>query len=136
VLAGAAFELAVATRPTGALLLPGLLVALPGARRAYGLFFLGALPLAAVNVWYNAAAYGGVFEQGYAGLGGDIEFAVGFMPTRLAHYLLWLNALMTPLVTIGGLGGDDRARCPRTRSPAARSVVRPDVSPLLRLEVL
>ena len=104
VLAGAAFGLSVATRPTGALLLPGLLAALPHARGAYGLLFLGALPLAVVNGWYNAAAYGGVFVQGYARLGGDIEFALGFIPTRVTYYLLWLSALMTPLVTAAGLG--------------------------------
>ena len=104
VLAGAAFGLTVATRPTGALLLPGLLAALPHARGAYGLLCLGAVPLAIVNGWYNDAAYGGVFVQGYAGLGGDVEFALGFMPTRVAYYLLWLSVLMTPLVTAAGLG--------------------------------
>ena len=59
--AGAAFAMAVLLRPTAAVLLPALLIALPFAVRHYLVFAAGGAPLAAVFLAYNNAAYGNPF---------------------------------------------------------------------------
>ncbi|MGH9399385.1 MAG: glycosyltransferase family 39 protein, partial [Thermoanaerobaculia bacterium] len=71
-LAGAAFAVAVLVRPTNALLLAPLLAALPSRPGILARAALGGLPLAALLLAYNAAAFGSPWRTGYGTLEGQM----------------------------------------------------------------
>lgn len=99
--AGVAFGIAVLVRPTAALLLPALLLALPTRGRSFLLFIAGGLPVAALLLVYNGAAYGGPFKTGYVETGQLGGFALRHFPARFSHYVGWLVRMLSPLVPLG-----------------------------------
>jgi hypothetical protein len=100
--AGAAFGIAVMVRPTSALLLAPVALALPHGRRAYAMFAAGALPAAAFLAAYQSAAYGHPLASGY----GDMSsaFSIALIDTSLRHYLRWLPAIASWLVVLAPVG--------------------------------
>jgi hypothetical protein len=67
-LAGAAIGFAFLTRPTAIMMVPGLawwIVRRPVARRRWLELTLGAAPVLALALWYNALRWGGPFASGY-----------------------------------------------------------------------
>ena len=66
-MAAAAFGMGVLVRPTNALLLPAVLVAMPLSPAALGLLVLGGAPFAVFNSTYNYFTYGEMFNNGYGG---------------------------------------------------------------------
>ena len=65
--AAAAFGMGVLVRPTNALLLPAVLVAMPLSPAALGLLVLGGAPFAVFTSTYNYFTYGEMFNNGYGG---------------------------------------------------------------------
>jgi len=63
--AGAAFGIAVWVRPTGALAILAIGLALPTTRRGVGGFLLGGAPFAAALALYNLGAFGHAADTGY-----------------------------------------------------------------------
>jgi hypothetical protein len=99
---GAAFAIAVLVRPSNALLLLTLALALPLTSAAVLRFVLGGLPFAAVFLGFNAAAYGHPLLTGYGMLERDL--ALAYFPKRWDHYTHWLGRTLTPLVPLAWLG--------------------------------
>lgn len=95
-LAGVAVSLAVLVRPTNALLILPLALALGWNFRRYLLFALGGLPGGIFFCFYNWKAYGAPLVTGY----GDVStaFSTGFVLPNLAHFTWWIPALLSPLV--------------------------------------
>lgn len=95
-LAGLATALAILVRPTNALLVLPLAVALGTNYRGYLGLGLGGLPGAVFFCYYNWRLYGTPLTTGY----GDVStsFSPGFVPHNLAHFVRWIPALLTPLV--------------------------------------
>lgn len=95
-LAGVATSLAVLVRPTNALLILPLALALGWNFRSYWFLILGGLPGGAFFCYYNWKVYGSPLTTGY----GDVStaFSAGFVPHNLAHFALWIPALLSPLV--------------------------------------
>ena len=95
-LAGVAVSLAVLVRPTNALLMLPLALALGWNFRRYLLIALGGLPGGVFFCFYNWKAYGSPLVTGY----GDVStaFSTGFVPHNLAHFSRWIPALLSPLV--------------------------------------
>lgn len=96
VAAGFAFGLAALIRPTNALALVPLAFALGVAWRRWLGFGLGGVPAAAFFAAYNHAAYGSMLTTGYGNPGTD--FSRHFFIPTLGHYVVWLPALLTPVV--------------------------------------
>ena len=94
--AGAAFACAVMVRPTSALVLVPLAVALGGRWRAWAGFTLGGLPVALGLGAYNAFVYGGIIATGYSQGGLDIFGAFGreFFRGNLRHFAVWIPQLL------------------------------------------
>lgn len=111
--AGLATGLAVLIRPSNALVIFPLLVALAGAWRQLGLWILAGLPAAAWLGWYNVTLYGNAFTTGY----GDVasNFGWNFVPLTLRSYAVWLPLLFTPLVVLAAAGPWLRGVAPRVR---------------------
>ncbi|QYM77560.1 glycosyltransferase family 39 protein [Horticoccus luteus] len=99
VAAGFAFGLAVLIRPTNALALLPLALALGGSWRRWLGFGLGGAPAAAFFAAYNHAAYGSMLATGYGNPGTD--FSRHFFIGTLGHYVVWLPVLLTPVVLAG-----------------------------------
>ena len=114
--AGAAFGIAVLVRPTNALLLLPILVAIRRRPRTLLVFALGGLPFAGIFAAWNRTAFGSAFRTGYSGLLGA-ELAASNFPPRFAHYSYWIAAQLSPLVPLGWLGATAEPRIPgRTRA--------------------
>jgi len=93
--AGAALSVAVLIRPTDALALLPVGIALGARPRRWGLLALGAFP-AAVFAWmHSRAAYGHLFATGY----GDVStaFMGAYVMPTLMRYGTWLPVLFTPV---------------------------------------
>lgn len=92
---GAAVAMAVAVRPTSALLVPALLIVLGDWRRWLGAA-LGGLPGALLLAAYQDANYGHPLQSGY----GNIFAALGseWVGLSLRSYLEWLPRVLPPVV--------------------------------------
>ena len=95
-LAGAATSLAVLVRPTNALLVLPLALALGWNFRRYLLLALGGLPGGGFFCYYNWKVYGQPLASGYGNVWS--AFGAGFVPHNLAHFARWIPALLSPLV--------------------------------------
>ncbi len=95
---GAAIGMAVLVRPTNALLVVPVMVALGFRFRAYLPVALGGLPGAACFAFYNWRVYGSPLITGY----GDVStsFNRDFVPHNLAHFAHWIPTLLTPLIVV------------------------------------
>jgi hypothetical protein len=114
-LAGAAFGVAVLVRPTNALLLAAVLVALPWRTGVFGKFLVGGLPFAVFLFVYNAAAFGSPLRTGYGSLSGHMALTNFGHDIRVHAY--WLAVLFSPLVPLGFLASATNRRVPiRDRS--------------------
>ena len=93
---GATVGLAVLVRPTNALLVVPVAVALGFRFRAYLPVVLGGLPGAACFAFYNWQVYGSPLSTGY----GDVStlFNRDFVPHNVAHFAVWIPALLSPLI--------------------------------------
>lgn len=100
-LAGAAFGVAVLVRPTNALLLGALLLALPWRPGVIARFALGGLPFAVFLLAYNAAVFGSLWRTGYGSLDGHM--GVQYFGSNARVYARWLVVLFSPLVPLGFL---------------------------------
>jgi hypothetical protein len=95
---GVALGVAVLVRPTNALLVVPLLVALGRTVRAYLPFTLGALPGAACFAFYNWRVYGSPVVTGYGDVSAD--FSRDFLPHNLMHFARWIPVLLSPLILL------------------------------------
>lgn len=95
--AGAAFAMAVLTRPTNLLLAPTLALFLGGNWRRLVLFGAGGAPGALWLAFYNHTLYGSALRSGY----GDIfaAFGLSYGAPTLVHFSKWL-ALLLPAVVL------------------------------------
>ena len=100
--AGAAFGMAVLVRPTNALVVLPLLLALPTRAKTWLAFAAGGLPFAAFQLAYGAAAFGSPFKTGYGSLLSE-GMALSNFPARARHYAFWTARLLSPLVPLGWL---------------------------------
>ncbi len=96
--AGAAAGMAVLVRPTNALVLLPVLVALGWSPRRWLALAAGGLPALAFLLAFNRTAYGSPFATGYGAIGG--LFGWEWVPATLVHYARWLPALLSPLVLL------------------------------------
>ncbi|MBI2814954.1 MAG: glycosyltransferase family 39 protein [Opitutae bacterium] len=98
VLAGAATALAVLVRPTNALLVLPLALALGWNWRRHLPLVLGGLPGAVFLCYYNWRVYGSPLATGY----GDVwsAFAARLAPHNLTHFVRWIPDLLSPLVCV------------------------------------
>jgi hypothetical protein len=111
VAAGAALGMAVVVRPTNALLVLPLALALPWRPKVVVLVGLGALPAATFDLAWNHAAYGRYLGSGYSHqLGAD--WAIGNFRPRFRHYTFWISAQLSPLLLIGWLVAAANRRVP------------------------
>jgi len=101
-LAGFAFGVAVLVRPSAALLLPALLLALGWRPRALLAFGAGGLPAAVALAGYNLATYGQLLATGYPNLASEFRWA--YFPPRVRHFGLWTARFWTPLVLLLWVG--------------------------------
>lgn len=110
--AGFAFSVAVLVRPTDALLLPALALALPRRRGAWLAFAAGAAPGALLQAAYNLEVYGRALTTGYRNVGG--LFSAAYFLPRIAHFATWIGRFLTLplaalwLVGVGRAVGGDR----------------------------
>lgn len=95
---GLSLGVAVLVRPTNALLVAPVLVALGFQWRSYLAVGLGGLPGAAVVLFYNWKVYGSPFLTGY----GDVSsaFSYHFLAQNLAHFARWIPTLLSPLIIV------------------------------------
>jgi hypothetical protein len=100
--AGVAFAVACLVRPSNALLLLPLALALPWGVRVLSRFALGALPGVVFLLAFNQAAYGQPLLTGYGEVGRD--FSLGFFAERWRHYTHWLAVTFTPVLPLAWLG--------------------------------
>jgi hypothetical protein len=100
--AGAALAVAVLVRPTSALLMLPVTVALGGRWRAWAGFALGALPGALCLGAYNVIVYGRIIATGYSQSGTNIFDAFGweFLRGNLRHFAVWIPQLLSFPVAI------------------------------------
>ncbi len=93
---GAGLGVSVLVRPTNALLVVPIIVALGFQLRAYVPIILGGLPGAAFVAFYNWRVYGSPLTTGY----GDVSssFSRRFLPHNLAHFAHWIPFLLSPLI--------------------------------------
>lgn len=97
-MAGLAFGFAVLVRPSNALLMPALVVALGWNWRRLLAFGLGGLPMAVAFLGFNRAAYGSPLVTGYGDIGSLMRWA--HVPITSAHYGRWFPVLLSPLVVL------------------------------------
>jgi hypothetical protein len=88
----------VLVRPTNILAIAPVAVALDVDKRRWLSFVLGGLPGAVFLAFYNHAAYGSMFEQGYLGVPGLIS--AEWVGRTLVHYAQWLPVLLTPVAVL------------------------------------
>ena len=101
-LAGFAFGVAVLVRPTDALLLPALLVALGWRRRTLLAFAAGGLPPALALGAYNLLTYGELLVTGYGDISSQLKLSY-FLP-RVVYFGVWIARFWTPLVLLLWVG--------------------------------
>jgi hypothetical protein len=100
-LAGLAFAIGVAVRPSNLLLALPLAFALEWRPRRLLAAALASLPIGLGLLWWNHALYGHAFTTGY---GSAVAlFDLGYPLVRFPHYSRWLWKTLTPLVYPGGL---------------------------------
>ncbi|MCS7181925.1 MAG: glycosyltransferase family 39 protein [Thermoanaerobaculum sp.] len=97
-LAGFAFSVATAIRPTNFLLLPALLFACFRARQGLPAFAIGASPVLLLLFAYNQLQYGAFWRTGYGAVAQ--EFKARYLLPTLWHYLLWLGRFFSPLALL------------------------------------
>lgn len=97
--AGAALGVAVLVRPTNALALFALALALPPGRKAAVRALAGAMPLAAFLILYNRLAFGSATTTGYGSML-DWTMSIGNFVPEIRHYGYWIPALLTPLLPL------------------------------------
>jgi hypothetical protein len=100
--AGAAFAVGCLVRPTNALVLIPVALALPWRPGVLSRFALGGLPGLAFLLAFNFVAYGHPLRTGYGEIGS--EFSLAFFPERWRHYTHWLGVTFTPVVPLAWLG--------------------------------
>lgn len=100
--AGVALGVAVLVRPTSALLILPLALAVRWRPRTLALFLAGGLPCALFFLLWNRAVTGAVLETGYGSLLGEGLALARFGP-RFHHYLVWVTAQLSPLIPLGWL---------------------------------
>lgn len=95
---GAALGIAVLVRPTNALLVVPVVVALGFQWRCYLAVGLGGLPGAAAFAFYNWRVYGSPLVTGY----GDVSsaFSREFLAHNLTHFAEWIPTLLSPLIMV------------------------------------
>lgn len=93
--AGAAFSLAVLTRPTNALALVPIGIALGLNTGRWLAFLTGGVPGGVFFLLHARAAYGRYFTTGY---GDSPDLSLDAVLPGLAHYAQWLPVLFTPVV--------------------------------------
>lgn len=95
---GMVFGMAVLIRPTNALLLLPIALALGGAWRRWLLVGLGGGPFAVLLLVFNHAVYGGALVSGY----GDVNaiFSTEWVKFTLPHYARWLPVILSPFVLL------------------------------------
>ncbi len=96
--AGAALSLAVLIRPTNALAIIPMAIALGGNLRRWCALLAAGAPAAALFLTYNAVAYGHPLRTGYGPIWD--AFALQNLVPNLAHCATWLPVLLTPLVVL------------------------------------
>jgi len=108
--AGVAFGIGVLVRPTNALVLLPLLLALPSRGKTWLAFAAGGTPFAVFQLAYGAAAFGSPWKTGYRSLLAE-GMALTNFPARARHYAYWTARLFSPLVPLGwiALAADRRA---------------------------
>lgn len=93
--AGFALAVDVLLRPANVLVFLPVAAALGASPRRWVLLLLGGLPGALFFAVHSLAAYGQVATTGY---GNEIlAFRLAYVPETLAHYVLWLPVLLSPL---------------------------------------
>jgi hypothetical protein len=102
-LAGAAFGMAVLTRPSGVLLLIPLLFGLRLKFKNILFFILGGLPLAAIFFVYNIVTHNHPLLTGYWTPRRIFMKTTGFAD-RFNFYSYWIAVTMSPLPLLGWLG--------------------------------
>lgn len=95
--AGLCFGIAVLVRPTSALMIVPLAFALGDVKAAVR-FAAGGLPAAFVLGAYNLTAFGSLLGTGYEAGGATREFALGYFPARVVHYLRWTAEQFGPAI--------------------------------------
>ncbi len=116
VVAGAALGVAVLVRPTNALAVFPLALALPARIRSFLAAAIGAIPLAGFLLFYDLTAFGKAAETGYGSMLSWTMSSANLLPD-LRHYGYWVPVLLTPLVPLGWLLLPLDRRIPlRTRS--------------------
>lgn len=102
-LAGVAFGAAFLVRPTNILLLAPLAFCLRLKPKTLLFFALGGLPMAAIFLGYNYAAYGHPLQTGYGSINLQESItAVGFA-ARFKDYAYWLVMTLSPVLILGWL---------------------------------
>jgi hypothetical protein len=116
VVAGAALGVAVLVRPTNALAVFPLALALPARIRSFLAAAIGATPLAGFLLLYDLTAFGKAAETGYGSMLSWTMSSANLLP-NLRHYGYWVPVLLSPLVPLGWLLLPLDRRVPlRTRS--------------------
>jgi hypothetical protein len=110
---GFAVGMAVLLRPTNALVLFPVAVALGADPKRCAALIAGGLPAAVFLGWYNLTAYGAVFTTGYGNISG--AFKLQLIGPTILHYLKWLPLLFSPLIALVLLLPWARAVPPRHR---------------------
>ena len=96
--AGAATAMAVLIRPTNALVVAPIAVALGLSPRRWLLLIAGGLPGAAFFCFHSLSLYGHVFSTGYGNFGAS--FSSEWIGVTWWHYACWLPVLFTPVVLL------------------------------------
>jgi hypothetical protein len=99
-LAGFACGIGILVRPTNAILLAPLAVALPLRPKTWLSFMAGAVPPAIFLLAYNAALFGSPWATGYGSIPSS-GMAWANFPDRARHYGYWIARLLTPLLPLG-----------------------------------
>jgi hypothetical protein len=96
--AGAATAIAILVRPTNALAVPLILLALGAPSPRWLAWIVGGIPFGLLLAVYNFLLYGHPLTTGY----GDVStlFAAHYVLPTLRHYLVWLPQLLTPAVLL------------------------------------
>ncbi len=102
-LAGAAFGISFLIRPTSVLLLVPLLFCLRLKPKVLLFFVLGGLPLAALFIAYNLAAYGYLLQAGYGSARHYEYLTFTNFTVRFKEHVYWLAMTMSSLPLLGWL---------------------------------
>ncbi len=113
--AGASFAVAVLVRPTDALLVPAIALAIGPNPALLALAAAGAAPVLAALGAYNLAEYGAALTTGYSGVGPLIS--VRYLWRGLAHFGRWLATFLgLPVLALVGVGAVKAVRGDRRQA--------------------